>query len=413
MTTVTRRLAHDAVANQMRAKATAYRWLVLACAWGALLITFVDRLAWGNLAVTVGQSLGLQISALGVFVTAFYVGYVVANVGGGIATDLFGPRKALTLSLLLLGICTCFFGHVSSVPAGLALQAMMGLAAGCDYSACIKLTAAWFDVKSRGRAIGLLMTATSLAVVLTNALIPRLLGMQSWHRIYEGMGITTALFGLCCFALVRDGPLSGQAPRHRLPLGSLFKNRELLLLAVAGFGAMWGTWGFTFWANSLMIKGHGLSVLEAGGITMLFGVGAIFSKPLIGLLSDWLGGKRKLLVMTCLLGFAMLLLAFGSLHDAAQFRFIAPFLGVTAFAYSPLLAVMVAEAAGPALAGSATGLTNAFWQLGSVVVPLVVGAVFQSTHSFPAAFMTLAIGPAFAVAVLLAVREAKATLNEE
>ncbi|HEX8883880.1 MAG TPA: MFS transporter [Noviherbaspirillum sp.] len=406
MTVVTRGSAQDALANQMHSKASAGRWLALACAWGALLITFVDRLAWGNLAVTVGQSLGLQIGALGVFVTAFYVGYVVANVGGGIATDLFGPRKALTLSLLLLGICTCLFGHVSSVPAGLALQAMMGLAAGCDYSACIKLTAGWFDIRSRGRAIGLLMTATSLAVVLTNALIPRLLGMQSWHRIYEGMGITTVLFGLCCFALVRDGPLSSQAHRLRLPLGSLFRNRDLLLLAVAGFGAMWGTWGFTFWANSLMIKGHGLSVLEAGGITMMFGVGAIFSKPLIGLLSDWLGGKRKPLVMMCLLGFAVLLLAFGFLHDAAQFRFIAPFLGVTAFAYSPLLAVMVAEAAGPALAGSATGLTNAFWQLGSVAVPLVVGAVFQSTHSFPAAFMTLAIEPAFAVAVLLAVREA-------
>lgn len=406
MAAVTRGLTQDALANQMHAKPSAYRWLALACAWGALLVTFVDRLAWGNLAVTIGQSLGLQIGALGVFVTAFYVGYVLANVGGGIATDRFGPRKALTLSLLLLGICTCLFGHVSSVPAGLALQAMMGLAAGCDYSACIKLTAAWFDIRSRGRAIGLLMTATSLAVVLTNALIPRLLGMQSWHRIYEGMGITTVVFGLCCFVLVRDGPLSSQAHRHQLSFGSLFRNQGLLLLAVAGFGAMWGTWGFTFWANSLMIKGHGLSVLEAGEITMMFGVGAIFSKPLIGLLSDWLGGKRKLLVMACLLGFAVLLLAFGSLHDAAQFRFIAPFLGVTAFAYSPLLAVMVAEAAGPALSGSATGLTNAFWQLGSVAVPLVVGAVFQSTHSFPAAFMTLAIGPAFAVAVLLAVREA-------
>jgi len=75
--------------------------------------------------------------------------------------------------------------------------------------------------------------------------------------------------------------------------------------------------------------------------------------------------------------------------------------------------MMVADAAGPALAGSATGLTNAFWQLGSVAVPLVVGAVFQSTHSFPAAFMTLAIGPIFAVALLLAVGEAKPTLNEE
>ena len=83
----------------------------------------------------------------------------------------------------------------------------------------------------------------------------------------------------------------------------------------------------------------------------------------------------------------------------------APLLGIGAFVYSPLLAVMAAEAAGPALAGSATGLLAGFWQLGSVIVPLVVGVVYQPSGSFSTALATLAAGPGLGVVFMLFVKE--------
>lgn len=407
---------HDVVSSP-------YRWVVLAFAWGALVLTFVDRLAWGNLAVPVGQSLALPVGALGVFVTAFYIGYVLANVLGGIASDVLGPRRTLAISLLPLGLCTFLFGQIHSVAAGLAIQVLMGLAAGCDYAACVKLTTAWFGRAQRGRAMGLLMTATSLAVVLANAILPKWLQTTGWQQIYAQLGMLTAGFGVVCWVVLRDGPNTGRNTGRntglntglnagsnrgaaRLDLGALVRNRDLLLLAVAGFGAMWGTWGFTFWANALMIKGYGLSPVVAGGITMMFGIGAIVSKPLIGLLSDWMGGRRKTLVVVCFAAFAVLLLVFGQQSDVERLRWVAPLLGVAAFAYSPLMAAMIAEVAGPRLAGSATGATNAFWQLGSVTVPLAVGAAFQSTHSFFVAFVALSVGPALAVLAMLPVKEA-------
>ena len=53
---------------------SSYRWIILFFTWIAFLIGFIDRLAWANVAVSVGESLGMQVAALGVFVTAFYVG---------------------------------------------------------------------------------------------------------------------------------------------------------------------------------------------------------------------------------------------------------------------------------------------------------------------------------------------------
>jgi sugar phosphate permease len=383
-------------------KADAYRWIVLLIAWLSFLFSFMDRLTWANVAVSAGQSLGMSIAQLGVFVTAFYVGYVICNAVGGVMSDVIGGRATLTISMLSLGVATFLFGFTSSLTMGIALQAVMGLAAGADYASCIKLIVNWFDRGSRGRAMGLLLIASSLGVTATNATVPTLAAWFGWRGVYQALGIASVLVGVIAYVLLRDRPADQPAvAAGKPPIGPLLRDRNVLLLTLSGFGAFWGTWGFAFWANALMIRGHHLSAVEAGLIMTIAGVAAMIGKPLIGLISDWLGGQEKWLTIATLTLFAVMLLVFGTLHDRLAFQIAAPLIGFGAFVYSPLLAVMVADVAGPALAGSATGLTASVWQLGSTIVPVVVGVVFQAADSFMAAFAMLAAGPALAVLCLL------------
>jgi sugar phosphate permease len=118
-----------------------YRWLVLFVAWAALLLSTVCRLAWSTRAIGVGQSLALPIAALDIFVTAFYVGYVLSKVVGGMATDRFGGRTTLSVSLTGPAVATFCFGYTPSLLIGLLLQVVMGITAGADYSAGVKLVA--------------------------------------------------------------------------------------------------------------------------------------------------------------------------------------------------------------------------------------------------------------------------------
>jgi len=103
--------------------------------------------------------------------------------------------------------------------------------------------------------------------------------------------------------------------------------------------------------------------------------------------------------------FAAVLLIFGQLHSYAQFLWVAPFLGIGACAYSPLTAAMTPLLAGRRSAGSAAGAVNAFWQLGSVSVPALIGPVFAASHSFALAFATLAAGPLLGAGVAFFVTE--------
>jgi len=138
--------------------APAFRWAVLLISWLAVTLTFIDRLAWSSVAIEAGGSLGIPVAALGVFVTAFYLGYVASNVVGGPSSDRFGAERVMLMSLVPLGLATFFFGFTTSIPYGFALQMLMGLAAGANYSATVKLIVSWFGLSERGRAMGLAQT---------------------------------------------------------------------------------------------------------------------------------------------------------------------------------------------------------------------------------------------------------------
>lgn len=395
-------------------QASPYRWTVLTIAFAAFFVTFLDRLAWASANLLASQTLHIPIAALGVFVTAFYAGYVTASALAGFVTDRVGARLVLIVALTSLASSTFAFGLSSSFTSGLILQGLMGLCAGADYAACIKLVACWFDRTERGRALGFFSTAPSVGVACANAAFPLLLGFMEWRTLYMGLGCLTAVIALMCFTHLSDTPRRGSPQTNevrlestdwRRDLATLGRNKDLLLIALAGFGANWGTWGFAFWATALMVQGYQLSPVDAGLVALIFGTAAAISKPIYGWLSDFLGGKRKILVIYDLLAFSAMLMVFGLMTNKLGFLVTAPVLGLTAVVYSPLLAAMITEKVDSRFTATATGMINALWQLGSVIVPTVVGMVFAATGSFLMAFTVLATGPLIGCVCMFAVRE--------
>jgi ACS family glucarate transporter-like MFS transporter len=388
---------------------SAYRWVVLFVVWFGFLLSFVDRLLWTNVATVASSSLGLPIAALGAFVTAFYIGYVFSTALTGLASDRIGPRLMLTIALVPLGAFTFLFGNTKSLPISLSLQALMGLTAGADFSAGVKLIISWFQPTERGRAMGIFTTATSLGVVLTNTIVPRALEYLSWIDIYHVAGLLTSIFGIVCYALVRDNPTSSVSEKTEwVEVRRALATRQYIWVVLAGFGGVWGTLGFAIWANALMINALKISAVTAGGIVASFALAAIISKPAIGLLSDWLGGRRKMLAMLDLLVFAALLMLTGTLRSETQMWIMAPVLGFFAFGFTPLTNAIAAEAGGKA-AGTAAGVYSSVGSIGTSIVPLIVGAAFQATQSYQIAFAVLAMGPLLASLCMIPVRDTKSS----
>ncbi|HET9254579.1 MAG TPA: MFS transporter [Pseudonocardiaceae bacterium] len=381
------------------------RWVVLFVCWAAFTMTSVDRSAWGPAAVAVSDSLGVSLAALGVFATGYYLGYVLSNAGGGVLIDWLGGRAVLTCGGFGAGLFMVLFGSASSIPAGIALQGAVGLFAGVDFAAGIKLITSWFARGLQGFAFGVFMTATSLGTVIANAVVPSLIRVSGWQVSYRVFGGMTLLVALLCPLLIRDGP-SAEPSGRRLPgLRVVLRNRDLALLGLAGFGGLWGTYGFITWSNALMTKGAGIDPVAAGVVLVIFAGIAVGVKPVVGWVCDRLGLGLRIPIVATLVFFGATLVVFGSLRSYTQFLWVAPLLGIGAYAYSPLTAAMTPILTGHRVAGSAAGAINAFWQLGSVTVPAVIGPVFVATGSFLITFAALAAGPLIGAVAMLLVRE--------
>lgn len=380
-----------------------FKWLVLAVTWLSFLISCIDRVAWSSIAAPVGQTLGISVALLGAFVTAFYIGYVAANIAGGIISDVLGARYTLTLALLPLGILTFAFSYIHSLIVGVVIQFCMGLTAGADYSACVKILATWFG-RDKGKAMGIFATASSIAVVLANAIVPTIALRFSWDLAFKSLGVTTVLVGLIAFTFLRNSPKTVSTRKlEKEDIKVLLQNRELFLLCACGLGGVYATVGFASWGNALLTKEYGISPVVAGSIAAWFGFGAVVAKPVLGWLSDVWRESARLLAIGCLGAFSLFLLLFGQCSQISQFYALAPFLGAAAYGYTPLLMSHVTKISGHNSAGAAAGFSNAMWQIGSAISPLLVGYVYSNTHSFKTALATLAVGPAIGVICLVCV----------
>lgn len=391
---------------------SAYRWVVLFACWASFTLTSIDRSTWGPASVFVGESLAVPLASLGAFATAYYIGYVISNALGGIGTDRFGGRWMLSISLLGAGVFMAVFGSTTSATVGILVQAMVGLFAGADYSAGVRLVASWFKPSELGLPMGIFTTATSLGTAIANSVVPAMIAWNGWETSYRIFGGISIVLAIALFFLLRPGPElddTAEEPRKEsrsVGLKALVRNRDLVLTGLAGFGGFWGLYGFVTWANALMIKGHQIEPATAGLVVAIFAIAAVVVKPLVGLVADrFFGGARKTPIVLILGIFVLTLIAFGNVGSATAFLWLAPLLGAAAYGWTPLIVALVPRLCQPSITGSASGFANATWQLGSVIVPVVVGAVFSATHSFSLAFVALAVGPLFGLLLMQGVRE--------
>ena len=165
----------------------------------AFLVSFLDRLGWSGVATTAAHDFGLPVGALTVFTSLFFVGYLVTSLVGGFVVDRVGARRTLVVALVPLGVLTVVFGQLRSVGAAAAVQLLMGLCAGVDFAACMRLLAERFPAVRRAGPTGWLMTASSLGVLLVGAVTAPLAGLGSWAWPFR-------VFGALTLVVATEGP---------------------------------------------------------------------------------------------------------------------------------------------------------------------------------------------------------------
>jgi ACS family hexuronate transporter-like MFS transporter len=375
------------------------KWLVLVLSVGCYLMGFIVRFTWPPMIAVAAPDLGIDMAHSGMYMSAFYIGYVLTHIPAGVLADRFGIRYLLCGAMLLEGLSSLGMAHIGSFAPGFWLRILAGLGAGTVYAACVRSVTTWFDKKERGMAFGIMMLSPTAGVLLANQIVPTLIGHFSWQTAFTVVGwIALSLAFLILFA-IKENEKSTKDKSFLDGLRFIFKHRDLMLMASVGFCLMWVQIGFISWSNTAM-KNFGFSLSQAGLAMTLFGLGGILGPIVSGYLADRTENKKQI-VITGYIAMIPLVLAFGYSHSFAVLAGIACTLGFLNGYANTFIPLMVSEYSGEEWAASAGGVTGSIFQIASIFGPFLLGLSIDITGSFAIVWWLLAAGP-LAGALLLA-----------
>ena len=381
-----------------------YRWGLLALAVLYYTMGFAVRFAWPPLIPEAAADLGIGMSAAGSYMSAFYLGYVAAQIPGGFLGDRFGARRVIGASLLLEAAGTLALGLSPGFGPGFAARLLAGLAAGAVYSSCVRYVASLFPAREQPLAFSLMMMAPAgVGVIIPNALMPWLGGLLAWRGAFCALAALVFLMGLAALAAVRDVP---QPPRpgesFLTGLREVMRNRNLMLLSASCFGLMWLMVGFVTWGNTYM-KELGLAS-ESGLVMILYGVAGMVACPLAGVLAGRLPSPKYLILGACL-GLVPCVLLFGQFSSFPPLAVLGTLIGFLIGLANPAIPLLTARYARKDMVATAGGVTAGLYQCGAILGPLVIGWSNDLTGGFGPAWLLLALGGLLGLAALVPLRD--------
>ena len=95
--------------------------------WLVFFVAYMDRINFSIAVPFITKELGLMPTQVGAIMSAFFVGYGLCQIFGGILADKFGPRKTMTLALCWWSVFTIFTGMTGGFLSLLVVRALFGM----------------------------------------------------------------------------------------------------------------------------------------------------------------------------------------------------------------------------------------------------------------------------------------------
>ncbi|MGG4773351.1 MFS transporter [Paenalcaligenes sp. Me52] len=394
---------------QEKSTARAISYALLATAF---FIGFFNRFAPATFAAPIGNSLGLEATALGGLAAMHFWVYTVMQVPAGLVIDRFGIRLPAALGTLLTGVGAIILSMASSYSAALLGPLLVGLGMSLVFVAVMKSNAIWFDGRQFGLVTGVTLLIGTLGSIVSEAPARLLLALTDWRVIFMVLGVLTLIVAALILLSWRapagysDGMQpAGQAGQNVLRRElwlDVLKSRQLWLLLVAIAGTNGTFYAFAgLWGTHLLSDGYGLSGASASLVLTLALVPYGLCSPIVGKLSDsWRTRKHFIWLSSLLNVVAWLWLLCGSDVGFAASLVCFLVLGLSSGAQVTVAFAAAKESVPAAVAGSAIALVNMGVFLVTAIVQTVYGWLIASAAADGASVYITALWLPVGISVL-------------
>lgn len=365
--------------------------VLAALTWGA---SFISRQVWSSAIASENTLSSLGITALqaGGIATAFYIGYVASNFFSGFIIDKFGTRFSLALTAVGTGIATLLIPVCTGYWAMFILRVLAGIFAGPLFSCIVKCNYGYFPDRLRAIMTGFLGSGASIGTAIASIWFTPMVAQKGYKIAFTYAGITTLAVGIIVYLLVKDQGV--MKPIHKMESLSeedkknatqnavkVFMQKDFLIGCVTHFLCLCATTGMNTWMLAYLIKGKGMEAAVAGLVFGSSSMVGLVSGTAAGALSDLLKTRKWLLVVSAPVTFALFMM-FLRIDSIVGLTVVFIILKFTQSFVGTASNTMQSERAKGPYSGKVMGWYNAICQLGSVVMPTVLGGVLTRTGDY-------------------------------
>lgn len=384
-----------------------YGWIVIFMG----LITTVAAHGFGRMAYTLllpamKDGLSFDYTQLGLLGTGNFIGYLSMAIIGGFLAARFGTRTVISLALFLMGITMILTGLAKSFGFAFAMRLFTGLGNGAAYVPAMALGSAWFAVKKRGFATGIVSGGIGLGTFISGIIVPSILaayGNDGWRYSWYILGSCVILVAIIVFIFLRNQPAdkglqpvgqsgnegdqntSVQKKVSSLDWGKVYKMKALWYLGVVYFFYGLSYIIYMVFFAAYLVKEMGYSQAWAGGLWATVGGLSIFCGVIWGSISDRIGRGRGAALAYLVLGLSYIIYALFKVE--AGFYLSAFLFGLTAWSIPTIMAATAGDFVGPRLAPAGLGFVTLFFGIGQSIGPALGGYLADISHSFTLPFL--------------------------
>ena len=389
-----------------------YGWVVIFMG----LLTTIAAHGFGRMSYTIilpamKDGLDFNYTQLGLLGTGNFVGYLTMAIIGGFLAAHFGTRIVITAALILMGITMILTGLAKSFSFAFLMRLLTGLGNGAAFVPAMALGSAWFAMKKRGFATGIVSAGIGAGTLISGLAVPPILssfGTSGWRFSWYLLGGAVLLISGIVYRFVRSNPQEkglqqvGSEESGTAPIASAASEnvsapkRTGTIKSVVKMGSIWYLGAVYFFYGlsyiiyivffaAYLVKEMGLSQEWAGGLWALVGGLSIFCGVIWGRISDMLGRSRGAALAYLVLGisyiiYALIKVPFGFYLSAILF-------GLTAWSIPTIMAAAAGDFVGPRLAPAGLGFITLFFGIGQALGPALGGYLADVSGSFTLPFM--------------------------
>lgn len=357
-----------------------FAWLIWGLAAAFFFSDYLARVAPGVMHRFLQKDFGINEAGFGILTASFYVPYILMQIPVGLTVDRISIRWILTVMSLITAFGCCVFGLAGGLGIASVGRMLIGFSAAFAFVSALRLATSWFPPAMLGLLAGLTQALGMLGAAAGEAPVSFLVGAVGWRHSMLIIAFLFIALAALLYQYIQDTPNSkAHEVKFENRLSILQSLRVILTHRQAWLNALYA--GFLFGPTAVIGESIGPAYLQFGrGLTAhsaAFATGLIFigwgiGGPLSGWISDKVGRRKPIMIVSALCGVVLTTLFVFYPNMDTQTAYILFFLfGLTntgvAIAYAVSTEIHDRNVVGTSIAF--TNMTSIF--VGALMQPLV------------------------------------------